>query len=191
MGRPRKFMEEEVLRCAMMTFWRLGFDATTFRELERLSGVGVRSLSNTFGEKDELFARTMKMYREMMQGMLERMFSEPQLEAIAQLFEMAVRPTEKADDIVNSGCLVVNSVFELPDMPTPVADEVAAYRKMFVDKFRWVLEENNIEEPHEKAEYLLGSLWGVLSQIRLAHDTTAAKPMATVVAQVVRAWKPT
>ncbi|MEM9439074.1 MAG: TetR/AcrR family transcriptional regulator [Pseudomonadota bacterium] len=172
----------------MMTFWRLGFDATTYRELERVSGVGIRSLNNTFGEKDEMFVRVMRMYREMVGGMLDQALGDHSIEGIARFIEMAVAPTEQSDDIRNSGCLVVNSVFELPEMPQAVSTEITAYRQMFIDKFKAVLDANGIEASQEKAEYLLGSLWGILSQIRLANDPTVAQPMANVVAGFVRSW---
>jgi len=173
----------------MLTFWRLGFDATTMRELERASGVGIRSLHNTFGEKEELFAKVMKVYREMVEGILGQMFAEPSVEAIATFFEMSVIPTDDPTDQRNAGCLVVNSVFELPEMPPPISEEVRTYRQAFIDTFKKSLQAENIPEPEEKAEYLLGSLWGVLSQIRLAQDTTAAEPMAKVIAETIRGWK--
>ena len=112
------------------------------------------------------------------------------VETIAQFFEGSGQPTETPDDPRNAGCLVVNSVFEIPEMPEPVAAEIAAYRQMFIDTFRSSLEASGIDDADEKAEFLLGSLWGVLSQIRLAQNTVAAAPMAAVIAQTVRGWKP-
>ena len=189
MARPRKFSEDDVLTCAMMTFWRLGFDATTMRELERLSGVGIRSLHNTFGDKDEMFARALAQYRGMVAGLLDQMFSEPGVETIARFFEGSAQPTETPEDPRNAGCLVVNSVFEIPQMPETAAAEIQAYRQMFIDRFRASLVADSIPEAEAKAEYLLGSLWGVLSQIRLAQDTRAAAPMAKIIAQTVRGWQ--
>lgn len=175
----------------MLTFWRLGFDATTLRELERTSGVGIRSLHNAFGEKEELFVKVMRAYRDMVRGLLAQMFADPGLEAIARFFELSAQPTDRPEDQRNSGCLVVNSVFELAQMPAAIAAEVDAYRNMFLDTFQASLEVDAIAEPAEKADYLLGSLWGLLSQIRLAQDTTAAAPMAKVIAQTVRNWAET
>ena len=189
MARPRKFSEDQVLQCAMLTFWKLGFDATTMRELERVTGVGIRSLHNTFGEKEELFVRAMRSYREMVAGLLDQIFSDHGLEAIARFFEGSAAPVETGDDQRNSGCLVVNTVFEMPQMPEPVSDEVTAYRQMFIDRFTAELEGAGVAGAPQKAEYLLGSLWGVLSQIRLAGDTAAAAPMAGVIAETVRGWK--
>jgi TetR/AcrR family transcriptional repressor of nem operon len=190
-ARPRKFSEDQVLTCAMLTFWRLGFDATTMRELERVSGVGVRSLHNTFGEKEELFLKALQTYRAMAQDLLAQMFAEPGPEAIAQMFEGSVAPAETDDDPRKSGCLMVNSVMELADMSDQIAAEVAAYRQMFIDTFQAALEAGGVPDPGAKADYLLGSLWGLLSQIRLAGDPVAAAPMAKVVAETVRGWQAT
>ncbi|MFT4837970.1 MAG: AcrR family transcriptional regulator, partial [Nonlabens sp.] len=54
MARPRSFDESELLQAVTMSFWRHGYNATTYRGLEAMSGVGVRSLANTFGDKDQL-----------------------------------------------------------------------------------------------------------------------------------------
>ena len=52
MARPRSFEESELLEAVMVAFWRHGYTATTYRSLETLSGVGIRSLANTFGKKE-------------------------------------------------------------------------------------------------------------------------------------------
>ena len=189
MARPRKFVEEEVVRTAMMTFWRLGYDATTYRELQKITGLGLRSLSNAFGEKDELFATVLRAYRAMMKGVLDNFLEGADLEGLAQFFEMVAAPPEGDDDIRREGCLMVNSVFEINNMADPIAAEVQAYRAMFIEKFSSVLEREKVEDVDTKAEYLLGSLWGILSQIRLAKDPVAAGPMARMLADIVRSWK--
>lgn len=188
MARPRKFVEEEVVRSAMMTFWRLGYDATTYRELQKVTGLGLRSLSNTFGEKDELFATVLQAYRAMMSGVLNTFLDDADLEDLAKFFEMMTAPAEGDDDMRREGCLMVNSIFELNDMTDPIAAEVQAYRAMFIAKFSGVLERAGIDGVEEKAEYLLGSTWGILSQIRLAKDPVAGQPMASMLAGIIRSW---
>lgn len=188
MARPRKFVEQEVVRAAMMTFWRLGYDATTFRELERITGLGLRSLSNAFGEKDELFATVLQAYRAMMASMLDRFLEGADLEALAQFFEAIAAPADGDDDVRREGCLMVNSVFELNDLSDPISAEVQAYRQMFLAKFTDILMRAEIPDSDTKAEYLLGSLWGIFSQIRLARDPVAARPMANTIAAFIRSW---
>ena len=187
MARPRAFEESEVLQCAMLTFWRLGYDATTMKTLEAETGVGVRSLANTFGEKDALFLKSLEAYSEMARGLLEQVFAQPGRAAVLMLFEASVAP-KPDDDVTNSGCLMVNSVFELSGMSPEIEACIEGYRSMFRDYFRAALEADGIADAETRAEFLLGALWGILSQIRLARDTKAGAPMAQVVIETVKGW---
>lgn len=164
------------------------FDATTYRALEAQTGVGTRSMHNTFGEKEELFVRALSTYHDMAAGLLDQIFATPGLDAILALFDGMTTP-RPAEDPAQSGCLMVNSVFELPDPPAPVAEKIAAYRAMWITHFRDSLAADGIAEPETRAEFLLGALWGILSQIRLAGDTTAGKPMAEITMQTVASWR--
>ncbi|MEM8970593.1 MAG: TetR/AcrR family transcriptional regulator [Pseudomonadota bacterium] len=187
MPRPRSFDETKVLQCAMLTFWRLGYDATTYKELEKITGVGVRSMHNTFGEKDELFLRSLRMYQEAARAIIEEMFNPPSVAAVERLFGSIVDP-KPDDDITRSGCLVVNSVFELSEIPSAVDEQIKAYREMWRATFEAALVADGISDQKIRAEFLVGTLWGMLSQIRLARDTTAAAPMALIAIQTIRSW---
>jgi hypothetical protein len=50
---------------------------------------------------------------------------------------------------------------------------------------------DNVADPETRAEFLIGVLWGALSQIRLTKDTAAATPITTIVIETVRSWKST
>ncbi len=187
MARPRSFEEEEVLQCAMQTFWRMGYDATTYKVLEDLTGVGVRSMHNTFGEKEVLFARSLDAYRKMKQDMITRLFNPPNREAIVRYFETAVTP-QPEDDIARAGCLIANTVVEINDLPDIIAARVNAYREMWKSTYRTALESSGVGSVNDRAEFLVGALWGLMSQIRMDRDTTAAAPMARVVVETVESW---
>ncbi|MEM7322118.1 MAG: TetR/AcrR family transcriptional regulator [Actinomycetota bacterium] len=187
MARPRKFDEAEVLACAMTEFWRNGYHATTTRTLEAQTGVGIRSLANTFGDKDQLFVSALARYRETAAGMLNQLFDPPSVDAIAALFGGMSAPVDP-DHVTNSGCLMVNTVFELDEPPEAVAAEIAAYRAMFRDTFEAALRADGVPDPDTKAEFLLSSLWGALSQIRLSGSTTAAAPTVETVQQILATW---
>lgn len=188
MGRPRGFDEDDVLACAMQTFWCRGFEGTTTRVLEAETGVGVKQLNRTFGEKEALFVRALRLYRQMAGGILDQVFAEPGTKAIVVFFEGLTQPTEDAEDVRNSGCLMVNTVFELQRTSDAIREEVEAYRAMFRDRFRAALEAGGVPDAERKADYLLGSLWGALAQIRLGGRTDEAAPMVGVVAQTVEGW---
>jgi TetR/AcrR family transcriptional repressor of nem operon len=189
MGRPRSFEESELLESVMVAFWRNGYTATTYRSLESLSGVGIRSLANTFGEKDELFTRALARYHDMVADNLAMMFDPPSVDAIIRVFERVSSPTDR-DDVRSSGCLMVNTVFEIDEPTGDIGRKIAAYRDLWRSTFRQALESGNIADVEARAEFLVGALWGALSQIRLAGDTAAAQPMTTVVIQTVRSWTP-
>ena len=187
MGRPRSFEESELLEEVMVAFWRHGYTATTYRGLEALSGVGIRSIANTFGEKDELYAKALSRYRHRVADNLTVMFEQPSVNAIISVFERVSSPAEDAD-ARNAGCLMVNTVFEVDDPTEDIAHEIAQYRDLWRSTFQRALEADGIADAETRADFLVGALWGALSQIRLAGNTTAAQPMTTVIIQTVRNW---
>jgi hypothetical protein len=136
-----------------------------------------------------LFSRALARYREMVAGNLATMFDPPSVDAIVSVFERVCSPAE-GDDPRSGGCLMVNTVFEIDEPAEDIANEIAQYRELFRHNFQRALEPDRIRDPETKAEFLIGALWGALSQIRLAGDTAAARPMASVVIESVRAWIP-
>lgn len=187
MGRPRSFEESELLEAVMVAFWRHGYAATTYRSLETMSGVGIRSLANTFGEKDELFSKALARYRQWVAGNLAAMFDPPSVDAIISVFERVSSPAD-TDDPRNGGCLMVNTVFEIDEPAQDIANEITQYRDLWRSTFQQALDKDNVTDAQARAEFLVGALWGALSQIRLAGDTTAAEPMTSVVIETIRSW---
>ena len=190
MGRPRAFEESELLEAVMLEFWRNGYTATTYRSLETMSGVGIRSLANVFGEKDELFTKALFLYRQFVANNLATMFEYPSVDAIVRVFERVSSPADD-DNARRAGCLMVNTVFEIDDPAPDIANEIARYRQLWLTNFQVALEADHVTDAETRAAFLLGALWGALSQIRLAGDTTAAKPMASVIIETVRSWSHT
>lgn len=187
MARPRSFEESELLEAVMVAFWRHGYNATTYRSLETMSGVGIKSLANAFGDKDELFSKALARYREMVAGNLANMFDPPSIDAIVAIFERVSSPAE-SNDPRRGGCLMVNTVFEIDEPAADVAKEIAQYRDLFRSNFQRALEAERIADSDTRAEFLLGALWGALSQIRLTGDTAAARPMTSIVIETIRTW---
>jgi TetR/AcrR family transcriptional repressor of nem operon len=189
MGRPRSFEESELLESVMVAFWHHGYAATTYRSIEAQTGVGIRSLANTFGDKDDLFSKALACYRERVTGNLAKMFDPPSVNGIILVFERVGSPAD-ADDPRKAGCLMVNTGFEIEAPAGNIAAELATYQELWRRTFRQALEADQIPKAEVRAEFLVGSLWGALSQIRLAGDTTAAQPMSSVVIETARSWAP-
>ena len=117
-------------------------------------------------------------------------FDPPSVDAIVRLFERVSSPAD-GDDPRRGGCLMVNTLFEIEQPPDAIANEIAQYRDLFRHAFQQSLVADNIADPETRAEFLIGVLWGALSQIRLTKDTGAATPITTIVIENVRSWTPT
>ncbi len=172
-----------------MAFWQCGYEATTMKALQAATGVDARGLSNVFGDKEQLFIRSLEFYHGMFEAGLAQIFKSPSLEAIESFFGQLADDNIPADDPSHNGCLMVNTVIELGNSNDEVRQRVERYRKMFVDHFEDSLKASNVTEPDQKAELLVGLLWGALTQIRLSGSKSAARPMALQILQVLNSWK--
>lgn len=61
-GRPREFDEDATIERVMQSFWRRGYEETTFEQLVADSGLSRSSLYNAFGGKDDLFKKAFDLY---------------------------------------------------------------------------------------------------------------------------------
>ena len=62
MGRPRNFDEDEVLLAAMNAFWAKGYDGTSMKDLTSAMSISGPSLYAAFGDKRELYLKTIDRY---------------------------------------------------------------------------------------------------------------------------------
>lgn len=129
----------------------------------------------------------------MMLGDFQRRFWQPPRahgDVVENVFERVSSPAD-TDDPRNAGCLMVNTMFEIDEPAQDIAKEIAQYRDLWRSTFQQALEADHINNAEARAEFLLGALWGALSQIRLAGNTTAAQPMTSVVIETIRSWSET
>ncbi|TFD94823.1 TetR/AcrR family transcriptional regulator [Cryobacterium lactosi] len=61
-GRPRTFVEHEVLDAAMQVFWRHGYEASSIAQLRAATGLSSASLYGAFGSKEGLFESAISHY---------------------------------------------------------------------------------------------------------------------------------
>ena len=83
------------------------------------------------------------------------------------------------------------TVSELEEPPDQIAREIELFFELWRATFQQALDNDNIADSRARSEFLLGSFWGALGLIRLAGDTTAAKPMTSIVTQTARSWTKT
>src|ERR1700754_1337851 len=64
MPRTKSFNEEEMLDKAKDLFWRKGFNGTPPQDILDETGLSRSSLYDTYGDKQSLFLKTLKRYRD-------------------------------------------------------------------------------------------------------------------------------
>lgn len=115
-GRPRSFDVDTVLAKAMQTFWRGGYEGTTYTDLERSTGLRRQSLTYVFGEKASLFRHALKLYVnsrvKIAAQLLER--DLPVRENIRAVFDAWEKDAKSGE---GRGCLLVRATAELSDKP--------------------------------------------------------------------------
>ncbi|MEU9853546.1 TetR/AcrR family transcriptional regulator [Streptomyces sp. NPDC047974] len=125
MARPRQFDEESVLTAAMETFWRLGYEGTTTRDLCAGTGLGPSSLYNAFGDKRSLYLRALGRYHEsrtaeqvaLLQG------PGPVKDRLRRLMVGAI--DEDLDEAGHRGCFTMNAAIEASTHDQDVRDLAA------------------------------------------------------------------
>ncbi|MGO4332277.1 TetR/AcrR family transcriptional regulator [Cupriavidus sp. 2TAF22] len=112
MARPRGFDEQQVLDAAGDAFWAKGFEATSTRDLVRLTGLTQPSLYNAFGDKRGLYRRALEHYLgKTLHDRIDRLESAlPPGHAIAAFFGEIVE--RSLADEHHRGCMLVNAAVE-------------------------------------------------------------------------------
>ena len=62
LGRPRNFDYDTALLAAMNVFWIKGYDGTSLKDLTNAMGISGPSMYAAFGDKRELFLKTIERY---------------------------------------------------------------------------------------------------------------------------------
>src|SRR5437870_1873268 len=62
MGRPRAFDIDKALDCALLIFWRKGYEGASLSDLTEAMGINRPSLYAAFGNKENLFRESLDRY---------------------------------------------------------------------------------------------------------------------------------
>ena len=127
MARLKEFDEDRAIDSAVDCFWARGYDATSVRDLAEAMGIGGASLYNAYGDKRELFIRSLERYanRSMRERIARIEARYERKQAIgAFLAEIIDRSAKDADC---KGCLLVNSALDVAPHDPEIGRLVAAY----------------------------------------------------------------
>jgi TetR/AcrR family transcriptional repressor of nem operon len=168
MSRPREFQEDDVLDAAIECFWRRGLEATSVRELSEATGLNQPSLYNAFGDKRQLFTRSLERYAA--QSMRSRIARLEQAhagsEAIRAFFRELI--TRSVADPDRRGCLIVNSALEVAphdaEMRRVIGQYLAEIEGFFLRSLEAAQADGTLppsQDPRDLSQHFLGVLLGL------------------------------
>jgi TetR/AcrR family transcriptional repressor of nem operon len=120
-GPDKQFDPQEALGKAMQLFWAKGYAATGLAELQEQMGIGRKSLYDTFGNKRQLFIKTLQLYSD---SVVRQIFSElnkkgSPLGNVRRLMRMLQEQHSKPD---SRGCLLGVSMAQFRTNDTEMAE---------------------------------------------------------------------
>ncbi|WP_422041212.1 TetR/AcrR family transcriptional regulator [Roseibium sp.] len=111
MGRPRTFDSRQALTAAMNVFWAKGYDGASLKDLTGAMGISGPSMYAAFGDKRELFLKTIDLYGDVDGCAPVVMFeSEPDIRIAVRGFLEEVITYATAHESGAKGCFLASSV---------------------------------------------------------------------------------
>lgn len=182
MGRQREFEPEQALEKAMQLFWKQGYFDTSIEELVSYTGVSRKGLYSTFGNKHQLYVKTLKYYQELFCKQMLEVLSpiDAALPEIKTFFNetyiMLQTPSGKF------GCFICNAAHELAINDDEVNQCIQSHWQNLLQLMERALinAKHNGElpediEPRKYAHYLSGVLQGLANLVRGKRDIEIIK----------------
>jgi TetR/AcrR family transcriptional repressor of nem operon len=185
MARPQSFDRTDVLTKALDVFWKKGFEDASVQDLVDATGLNRGSLYNSFGDKDDLFAEVMALYKTSSPVTLLTSASEDA--DITELFEAFFqRFVDRAEaDLDHKGCLFTNTAAGLygcsDDMAKSVCSSLDDMEGLIVRLIERGQDQDDITstaDPLKLARFLISSAQGINVMARTGASTDALQDIA-------------
>lgn len=171
-GRPKAFDEKEALTSAMHYFWEHGYDNTSLDNLLKAMGIKKSSFYATFKSKEEVFSRSIALYRDQNIAYLKELNKQigPK-ETLLKLTELTIDELRDTNNV--RGCLLVNSSKECynryPHLSKQIQIEFDSLDRLFTEFVTQAQKEGKIKSA-KSAEVIAGrymnALNGLISTIQ-------------------------
>ncbi|KAF4516063.1 hypothetical protein B566_EDAN000300 [Ephemera danica] len=113
MPRSKEFNPDDALDHAMHIFWHKGYEASSMEDLLTAMGINRGSLYDTFGDKRQLFVKTLDHYSHKVGADKFAILAQPgpALPSLRRFLRIMIEGA--LADPLRRGCLLTNSVMEL------------------------------------------------------------------------------
>lgn len=122
MGRVKQFDEQVVLNKAMHIFWEKGYEKTSMQDLVDHMGIHRRSIYDTFGDKHELFLKSLDCYEFRLNQIINQQVKQDM--TVKEKLETLFLSVSSVNNESPKGCLIVNSAAELSLLDEPIKKKI-------------------------------------------------------------------
>ena len=169
-GRPRAFDTDRALDRALEVFWRKGYEGASLSDLTEAMQINRPSLYAAFGDKQELFRRTLDRYAEARAPYVEDALKLPTARAAVE--RLLYSTAEAMSDSRNPrGCLLVQGALACGDEARAVKRELSLRRnageKALCQRFKRAKSEGDLpsdSDPVALARYVATVIQGMAVQ---------------------------
>ncbi|WDQ16440.1 TetR/AcrR family transcriptional regulator [Rhodopirellula sp. P2] len=191
LGRPRNFDPQQTLLAIVDVFWRLGYNQTSFRELEIATGEGRQSLVNAFGDKESIFEKAVQCYIDhRVKEVIDLLRGEG--EPMDRIAKVVARWEADARAPDHRGCMLVNTGGEIGPKNAIIAGMMANSTQRLVDEFAKTYQEAMSSGAIAKkplaitlARLTVAVGDGALLQARVSGDAAAAKQTLATLTELI------
>ncbi len=192
-GPSKSFDPDKVLDLAMLEFWKRGYAATSMSHLRQVTGLGAKSLYDTYGGKRELFLAALDRYGE---TQVKRLFDDvvgtlPAQEALEEIFRKLIHIHGRAPHI---GCLLGVAAAQLEDdqeLQYAINRQYTHIRDALESALTRLEFKPSAPSPVEMATFLLVLFQGSNLVGRVDIETAYARTAISTAQQLVSVWQKT
>ncbi|HXB06439.1 MAG TPA: TetR/AcrR family transcriptional regulator [Puia sp.] len=192
MPRTKSFDEAETLDKAKEVFWQKGYNGTPPQDILDGTGLSRSSLYDTYGDKRSLFIKTLHRYRQTDTAAAIEMLdasADPVL-TIRRIFHAAYG--HFTTDQPRKGCMMVNTLNEVAPHDEEVGNIVRENRRALEDAYARAIKRGQRQgriarthQPKALARFLVNSLWGLTTNLKLGLDKKAAADIVRITLSIL------
>ncbi|AIS59517.1 division inhibitor protein [Listeria ivanovii subsp. londoniensis] len=191
MGRVKQFDEQIVLNKAMHIFWEKGYEKTSMQDLVDHMGIHRRSIYDTFGDKHELFLKSLDCYEFRLNQIIKQQVKQDM--TIKEKLETLFLSVSSVNNESPKGCLIVNSAAELSLLDEPIKKKIQElFDKSEMYLYQLLVEAMNKGEIsknknlQELASYLHNAWVGIRVLAKTTNDQTKLHTIVKTTLSIIK-----
>lgn len=168
MGRTITFDKDKVLESCLQAFWKGGYDKTSIRDLQKLTGLSGRSLIHSFGDKKNIFNLCLQHYLVFVKQLTQELESSES--GLKQFFEKFT--SCEPSDVRHNGCFILNSISGELKGDQQLIAAFKKFEQILVEFFTAQLTIKCRKNAPEEAKVIFDLLLAGLTKISIYEDAT-------------------